>query len=389
LHFYLYITMMLRLYFNILFLLSILSCSPTELVHIFPPQKVDSDNLGTVSGQVTDISNNAPLDGSIVTLSSGNYTFSSVSGLFTITKVPPGVWNLTVSLPNYTSFITDIIVLARQTNLISPALCLTDTTIQICTYNLKDLLAIETYGYLAQWVSNFLPDILVFQEIQPSDILLLNQALSNAGQFYASTKISSLSGYPDDYLAVWSKWPVSQISNIYYPSYTDPVTTNIMSLNGLRPVLKFTIVLPGNHPVWFYVAHLKAEDSFPSSIQKRCAQAKIISDTINACHDVFVDQVIVLGDMNTALSADFEPGKTLDILCLRDDNPSNTSNDFIPMNYTYLPPDTWTIEGYASILDHIILSPSLLPNYISNSVKVQIPIPNPSDHYPVSLTIGY
>jgi endonuclease/exonuclease/phosphatase family metal-dependent hydrolase len=375
----------------VLFMLYV-ACSYQELI-LFVPFGHSSNNIfGGLRGNVKDMSNYAGILGAQVKLSSNCVGFSDETGEFFLKDVPPGEWEITVSAPHYFSFSTNITIQSSLTDTLSVELQRNNSEVIIATYNLADFDNPEDYDALAKWLKTAEIDIIAIQEIQPEDVALLNTALSAKGVTLPYYLLTVQYGFPNDYLAVWSRWPIYDSSEVVYPSYLDPIAGTNVSLAGLRPVFKFRINVLGTHPVWFYAAHLKAENitfSIPSDLQLRRAQALVIYDTIIASQNIYTDQIIILGNMNTALPADFSSDQTIDILSFRTDNPSNTTNDFIPVNLAFLPPDAWTVTNSDMRLDHIFLSPGIITYYVSNSVCIPRPFPNPSYHYPVVITLKY
>lgn len=377
--------------FLVLFMLFV-SCSPNELIYFGPSSQITNSLFGTVRGYITDISNHTVIVGARVDISSGFTVFSDETGAFNLASSLPGDWEITFSAPHYSSYSTNISVLSYETNTLSVELVRNNSDVIIATFNAADLGIAGDHDLLAKWLKSAGVDIIVLQEIQTEDAALLDSALTSNGVSLPYHVFTIQYGYPNDYIAVWSKWPVYDASDIVYPVYTDPISGTNISLSYLRPVFKFRINVLGSYPVWFYAAHLKAEyelDPTFLNLQKRRTQAQIIQDTILATQNIYTDQIVILGDMNTALPEDFDSGQTLDILSFHNDNPANPSNDFIPINATFLPDDAWTISTFSSRLDHILLSPGLFPYYVSNSVNIPHPSPSPSDHYPVVITLKY
>ncbi|NPV02320.1 MAG: hypothetical protein HPY53_13170 [Brevinematales bacterium] len=377
--------------FLALFMLFV-SCSPSELIYFGPSSQTTNSLFGTVRGYISDISNHTFIVGARVDISSGNTVFSDETGNFNLASSLPGDWEITFSAPHYSSYTTNISIKSHQTNTLSIKLVRNNSEVIIATYNIADLLIADSHDYLAKWIKSANVDIIVLEEIQPEDAALLDSALTSNGVSLPYHGYTIQYGFPSDYIAVWSKWPVYDASDIVYPVYTDPLSGTNISLSYLRPVFKFRINVLGSYPVWFYAAHLKAEfdlDPLFLNLQKRRTQAQIIQDTILAVQNIYTDQIVILGDMNTALTEDFDSGQTVEILSFQNDNPANPSNDFIPINATFLPPDAWTISTFSSRLDHILLSPALFPYYVSNSVNIPHPSPSPSDHYPVVITLKY
>ncbi len=260
------------------------------------------------------------------------------------------------------------------------------------TYNLCDLTVVNAYSKLAKYINDNNIDILVVQEIQPEDKDLILSEL-NKLNISMAVQYSSYGGYSsengNDWLAVFSKYKIENFETILNETYQDPISKSYYSFTTMRPVIKFTVNVFGN-PVTVFSLHLKAESPYPGCtdcINKRRAQAFALESYIKENFNPENDKIIIAGDANTATDADFVQSNTLDILTLKSDNPTVTENDFTPVNYTFKNESTHTV--YYGLLDHIILSPQLMNNYIENSIEVITPYGIPSDHKSVLLKLEF
>jgi endonuclease/exonuclease/phosphatase family metal-dependent hydrolase len=266
------------------------------------------------------------------------------------------------------------------------------STLVFSTFNLYDLKNNNAYYNLAKFINDFDIDIMVSQEIQPEDKEEIINALNELG-INVYIEFSSYGGYGgddgDDYLAVISKWPPKEVNTILDETYQDPITQNSYTFNYMRPILEIKVDFNGKEITIFNI-HLKAQSPYltcTDCIEKRRAQAFALENYIKENYDAKNDNIIIAGDANTATETDedFQEGNTLDILTLKSDNPENIENDFLSINYTYKKEMTHTI--YDSIMDHIILSPSMIKKYIENSIDIITPTGTPSDHKALLLKI--
>lgn len=264
---------------------------------------------------------------------------------------------------------------------------LPEKTLSIATYNVYDFANENAYTSIAHFIYDFNIDLIIFQEIQPEDEMPLTEALLTLDVDMPHVAFSQSGGYGDDYIAIFSRFPIINPETILTETYTDPVSNNQYDMYSLRPVLKATIT-PFDTPMTLYGAHLKAQYPYNCNncIERRRAQAHALESYIKEYHTPEHDLIVIGGDINSATSEDFDPNSTLDILTFKSDNPENIANDFTPVNVALLPKSTSTHHRYSSRLDHLILSPMLYQKYIDRSVIV--PETYGSDHKPVLLRIN-
>jgi len=262
----------------------------------------------------------------------------------------------------------------------------------VATFNLYDLTLPGAHASVARYIAARDIDLILFQEIQPADAADLAQSLAAEGvdMHYA---FSARGGYGgdigDDYLAVFSRNPLTAHETILGGTYPDPVTGEAFSFQYMRPVHRVSLNVHG-HDLTVYNLHLKAQVPFPECdgcLERRRAQARALETYILEHDAPETELVLVAGDANSALDEDFEPGNTLDLLTLRSDDPANTANDLTPVNYTYRRESTHL--DFDSLLDHIILSPALMTRYLPDSVEIVAPEGRPSDHKSVLLRLVF
>jgi len=267
-----------------------------------------------------------------------------------------------------------------------------DRPVVFATFNLYDLENTNAADNLARYIDEYEIDVITFQEIQPGDAQDIDFALAARGisMFRA---FSSRGGYGgdtgDDYLAVFSRHPISGAETILGGTYVDPVSGEAFSYTYMRPVLKLHVTVH-DHDLTVYNLHLKAHVPFPdceNCLDLRRTQAHALENYILGHDAPETDLILIAGDANTAIAGDFEPGNTLDRLTLRSDNPAQTANDFTPVNHLHLHETTHT--SFDSELDHLILSPALMHAYVPDSVQVIAPAGRPSDHKSVLLRLKF
>jgi len=265
-----------------------------------------------------------------------------------------------------------------------------------------------TYGVVADLILTNAIDIMLFCENSPWDARMLGEALSARGISMTHRITTSNTSNPeddgifDDEISLWSRFAITDFSQVLRGYYLDPVSNT--SVNAPRYILRACVDV-GGRSFWFYGGHLKATSTatLADDIKRRRAQAHALENYIKANHNPVTDYIVILGDMNTTerpgdtseAVPDFDDAGTLGRLTLKSDNPGNTANDFTAVNATHLPmPGGYTWASYTgtwqSLLDHIILSPALYARYVPGSVAILFKgiEPRISDHYPVTLKIS-
>lgn len=261
--------------------------------------------------------------------------------------------------------------------------------VTVMTWNVENFQNSGAYTRIAEAVKANQAAVLVLCEMQTddSDASSFESALSTAGYSFAWSRQSSMS---DSYnaIGVWSRWEISNPSEILKGIYTDPVSSQ--SKWCPRAVYRFMINVNDSQQVWFYACHFKAGND-ESAEQTRRAQAYALENYIKSIHQEAAEHIVVLGDMNTIDSRGELTGdaSTLGRLTLKSDNPGDTANDFTAVNLTHLGSDAYTSTSYSSRLDHIILSPAAYGRYETGSVSVYHPPQFCSDHYPVLVRLSY
>jgi endonuclease/exonuclease/phosphatase family metal-dependent hydrolase len=207
-------------------------------------------------------------------------------------------------------------------------------------------------------------DIIAFQEIQADsgtggDIALLSVALAKAGWAMPYTAVVDAKGSDD--LAIFSRFKIIE---------QGPVLSPASPALWPRPGI-FSRIQVRDSTLDIYGFHFKAM-SDSASLKARQAQAKALAGHLLQTYGPLISSshIIVAGDLNTTGKEDLEgPASTLAILALRNDEIEE--NDFLPINFEYLDGSpTFLDSRYSSVLDHIVVSPSLQQGLSGKDVEI-------------------
>ena len=247
------------------------------------------------------------------------------------------------------------------------------------------------------------------------DVTGFNQALQAVIPEMRHYAFTIDGGFRRDFMSVWSRYPIYDVTSIKPPTMVDPSTGLVF--DGYRPILRFRIRYRGKN-VWFYNMHLKSNAGgvIEENAAKRRAQSWHLSRYIMRNHNPETDLIVLMGDMNTMpMDYDGSGNSTIDYLCMKYDNPFNTANDFTPVNLKHIGAITnWTTPGIEAstpgtthpgdangfadaTFDHIILSPALYNKYyVPGSIQIVKKWDNGdgaergyADHCPVKLTLQF
>jgi exonuclease III len=342
---------------------------------------------GCIEGYILNSKTELPVPGALIKLSNGKTKYTDTKGYYFFDDLPVGILNVNIKADGYLQFEKQINIYKSQAlgidfrifPITGPGVSVT-----VATYNVRDFDNEDSYMHTADFIKRQNVDIIVFEEIQPSDQIGLNKELMN-NEIYMTSIEFNYEQY-NDHISVWSKYPVSQMESIIKGSYRDPITFEKVFVP--RYIFRFKVLID-EHEIWFYGCHMKA-GADDEDLKKRRAQAYALAEYIKNNHDEESENIVIVGDMNTVTDADLIEQGTLGYLTFTYDNFENKFNDFSAMNYTYLSNDRYTYHSYyKSIIDHIIISAPLLEKYIDNSVDVVHPEGDPSDHYPVLLRLYF
>jgi len=129
--------------------------------------------------------------------------------------------------------------------------------------------------------------------------------------------------------------------------------------------------------LYLYTAHFKAYAD-QESLSARLAQAQALASHIRQYFGQSIKEtaIILAGDFNTVSSYDMQSKiGTVDLLQLRDNEDS--TDDFLSLNLEWLNfKPTYKSKSYASITDHIIVSPLLSAYADRDSIEIVDPLLN-------------
>lgn len=263
----------------------------------------------------------------------------------------------------------------------------TNTSLKIASWNVRDCAVydsaskerISLHDYVAATLRESGADIAILQEIQSDeskggDIALLSVALAKQGWAMPYTAVVNAKG--EDDLAVFSRYKIEAQGDILQPAADDPWP---------RPGI-YSLIEIGEEKLHVYGFHFKAMGDSESEAARK-AQARALALALKSRHgdSITTDSIVLAGDFNTANPGDLEAkNSTLSLLTLAEDG--NPSNDFLALNYSFLPGSPSFVDSrYSSVLDHILVSPRLKAGLSKDSIRLLEPLPGPgtiptSDH---------
>ena len=262
-----------------------------------------------------------------------------------------------------------------------------NSMLRVGSWNVRDCAAwdeavkerIALHDYVAATIRDARADIMLFQEIQSDeskggDIALLSVALAKQGWAMPYTAVVNAKG--EDDLAVFSRYKIEVEERILEPSTTDPWP---------RPGI-YAMVKVAGLPLHLYGFHFKAMGDAKSEAARK-AQALALAQILAERHEGALDSdwIIVAGDFNTANPGDLAGAdSTLSSLRLMGDE--DPENDFLALNYQFRPDSPSFVDSrYKSVLDHILVSPSLAAGLDKDSIHLIEAVQGPgaiptSDH---------
>ena len=258
---------------------------------------ISQPGKGSIKGYVLNSEDNFPVPGALINLSNGMSQVADSNGYDFFLEIPAGEIEVTIEADNFFLFIKKIDVFSKQdleidfriTPIPGPGVDVT-----VATFNVKDLKNENSPLNTAKFIADEDVDIIVFQEIQTSDEIVLKTELANLGVTMPHIVFNNDS-FGDD-ISVWSKYPVTECYSFIKGFFPDPVTG--CDVRVPRYILKFKVMVD-SHEVWFYSCHLKAGDG-EENLVKRRAQAYALSNYIKTTHVEESENIIILGDINTA-----------------------------------------------------------------------------------------
>jgi len=259
--------------------------------------------------------------------------------------------------------------------------------LRVGSWNVRDCAAwdeaakerIALHDYVAATIRDAKVDMVLFQEIQSDegkggDIALLSVALAKQGWAMPYTAVVNAKG--EDDLALFSRYKIGAEEKVLEPSASDPWP---------RPGIYARVEVAGTS-LHLYGFHFKAMGDEKSEAARK-AQALALARSLAKRHEgsLDTDRIILAGDFNTANPGDLGGAdSTLSTLCsLGDQDPGN---DFLALNYQFHPNTPSFVDSrYESVLDHILVSPSLAAGMGGDSIHIIEAVKGPgtiptSDH---------
>ncbi len=261
--------------------------------------------------------------------------------------------------------------------------------VRVATWNMRDCAATDASGKrialhaeIAQLIKKMQIDVIIAQEVQVDskkggDIALLSVALAQAG--WSMPYVYSIDPPGEDDLAIFSKYPIRDTGEIATPQKGDAWP---------RAGIAATVDVQGK-ALHVFGFHFKAMGDSASEASRR-AQALAICSALNDKYGPSLSKhaIVLAGDFNTTNSDEFaKKNSTLGILSFQNDTDPN--NDFLDANYRYCPDTpTFVDSRYRSILDHVLVSPTLARAVYKDDVMVvpapKVEAPNVKGSVPVS-----
>lgn len=266
-----------------------------------------------------------------------------------------------------------------------PALTTSATPIRIANWNIHDCAFYNAktrereplHHYVAQALHEAQVDVVVFEEIQGDtkkggDIALLSVALAKEG--WSMPYVALSTSKTEDDIAIFSRYKIVESGQVLVPSSSDPWP---------RPGI-YARISTGSQDLDIYGFHFKAMDDAKSH-EARLSQAKALANLLFSRYgtELANKPIILAGDFNTVSSADLlAKNSVISFLSMKED--ADSSNDFLPANYSFNPTEpTFVDKNYRSLLDHLLISASLAKNVSEKNTFVIQP-PNTEAGIPVS-----
>lgn len=276
-------------------------------------------------------------------------------------------------------------------------------TLRLATYNIRNLFdGIQNPGKepekakpekekaaLAQAMRDINADVIGLQEVESKEVLtqFRDQYLADMG--YREVVLVEANDPRGIDVALMSRYPVTAVKS--HKDVRFPVPGQAQPAGFSRDVLQVRVQGPNNYALTVFVLHLKSQHGGDEADVRREAEARAAQQIIGAFQKANPrENVIVMGDFNdTPLEKPIQPlvsGLGLTDVIMKD-----------------LGSDTWVFtyhpQKYRSRIDFMLLSPSMMNEYIPRSVKLYKPSKqgeqwqklhfyDASDHIPVTLDLN-
>ncbi len=276
-------------------------------------------------------------------------------------------------------------------------------TLRLATYNIRNLFdGIQDPGKepekakpekekvaLSQAIHEINADVIGLQEVENKGVLtqFRDQYLSDMG--YREVVLIEGNDTRGIDVALFSRFPVTAVKS--HKEVRFPVPGEAQPVGFSRDLLQVRIQGPNNYTFTVFVAHLKSQHGGDEADIRREAEARAAQQIIAAFQKANPrENVVVMGDFNdTPLQKPIQP--LVNGLGLTDIIMKDLGND--AWVFTYHP------QQYRSRIDYLLLSPSMLNEYVPKSVKLYKPFKqgeqwknlhfyDASDHIPVTIDLN-
>jgi endonuclease/exonuclease/phosphatase family metal-dependent hydrolase len=280
-------------------------------------------------------------------------------------------------------------------------------SLRLATYNIRNLFdGIQNPGKeaekpkptkelvaLGQSMHDINADVLGFQEVESKEVLSQFRDKYLADMGYREVVLIEGNDTRGIDVALFSRYPVTNVKS--HKDVRFPVAGEPQPVGFSRDLLQVRIQGPNNYAFTVFVAHLKSHHGGAPADVRREAEARAAQQIIGAFQKANPrENFVVMGDFNDAPNA--KPVQPLvnpqvSGLGLTDVIMKDLGNG--PEVYTYHP------KQYRSRIDYLLLSPSMMNEYVPKSVSLYKPFKqgdqwqklyfyDASDHIPVTLDLN-
>lgn len=250
------------------------------------------------------------------------------------------------------------------------------TTMTLATYNIRNLFdgiqnpdkepekakPVKELQALAQSFHDINPDVVALQEVESKETLTQFRDKYLADMGYREVILVEAHDPRGIDVAIMSRFPVLNVKS--HADLQFPVPGQ-QPQGFSRDLLQVQLQAPNNYKFTAFVAHLKSQHGGDAATVKRAAEVKQIHQLIGQFQTANPkENFVMMGDFNAKPGApELAPvlkGLGLTDIILQDlgDNPSV---------YTYHP------QQYRSRIDYMMVSASMVPEYVKKSVTIHKP----------------
>ncbi len=280
-------------------------------------------------------------------------------------------------------------------------------TLRLATYNIRNLFdGIQDPGKepeqakpekekvaLSQAMHDINADIIGMQEVESKATLTQFRDKYLADMGYREVILLEGNDTRGIDVALFSRYPVTAVKS--HKEVRFPVPGEAQPVGFSRDLLQVRIQGPNNYALTVFVLHLKSQHGGDEADVRREAEARAAQQLIGAFQKANPrENVVVMGDFNDKpLEKPVQPlvNPQVSGLGLTDIIMKEMGNG--PEVFTYHP------QQYRSRIDYLLLSPSMLNEYVPKSAKLYKPFKqgeqwqnlhfyNASDHIPVTIDLN-